>query len=748
MASIPTWGFDTEQAAQTLDKLHKTLTQERVSIKALEAGINSIFELKKQAQQCVDASQKEIDALKSQLPKTKPSEKQNLTDAQNFILEKQNTLKQTQSNCRLFIIRANEDIAKYSEMAKLKKETRIFSKSPPIWHEISEINTRYANWWHSINIQKITHLLVQPITIIWAGIFLVVCILSYAFAKFTNRQAIQWVQTAGQKSAAEITWHNLLLCICHYLTPMLILFIMGLILGCVASMQGTSFSFAYVCLIVLGFVIVHIPLKYYLDPPLGCSTSNTNANGAPQKCFARINYTLLIILVGTVYHTFWQMQIPMDIHHLLSKIFYIFLLTAFVLSLHAGMLAFQVLKQQPILQSITKIFLNFSFVTLIVLLISVYDDFAIYLINGLVFSTGVLIATVFFYRQFINLLEALIFSSSKIKSRLFKFLSINSNDIVFEITILKIVVFLVFWGGFLLGINSIWSLSELWTIHINHSVFSGFELMQTKIIPIKLITGLLCFSLGVLFVKIIRNHFHTQASSKLDATQEAYITILSYVAYVFILILSMLIAGIDIKGLALVAGALSVGIGFGLQNIVNNFVSGLVLLLERPIKKGDRIVVGEKEGYVTHVGIRSTRINTIDNTDVIVPNAELIANKITNFMYNNKYWRNGINIGVAFGSDGKQVEALLIEAANQVDEVVKTGADAPVIYFLKISDSALVFQLWYTHDNVNRKFEVQSELLHAIDTIFKANQIKIAFKQAAIHLQGPVTLPPKPCNSP
>jgi small-conductance mechanosensitive channel len=186
-----------------------------------------------------------------------------------------------------------------------------------------------------------------------------------------------------------------------------------------------------------------------------------------------------------------------------------------------------------------------------------------------------------------------------------------------------------------------------------------------------------------------------------------------------------------------VAGALSVGIGFGLQNIVNNFVSGLILLFERPIRKGDWIVVGGTEGYVKEIQIRSTRIQTFDRSDVIVPNSELISNQVTNWVLTNKTGRAVIPVGVAYGTDTEKVRNILLAIVENCESVDKTGlVPKPLVLFRGFGDSCLDFELRVFLYNIDNRLSVISEINFAIDKAFREAGIVIPFPQRDLHVKS------------
>ncbi|MCW8963102.1 MAG: mechanosensitive ion channel, partial [Gammaproteobacteria bacterium] len=219
--------------------------------------------------------------------------------------------------------------------------------------------------------------------------------------------------------------------------------------------------------------------------------------------------------------------------------------------------------------------------------------------------------------------------------------------------------------------------------------------------------------------------------------KEAVITVSGYVGVTITILIALGIAGISYTNIAIVAGALSVGIGFGLQNVVNNFVSGLILLFERPVRTGDWIVVGDTQGFVRKISIRSTQIETFDRLDIIVPNSELISNKVSNWMLRDPWGRITVAVGVAYGSDIDKVIDILLSVANAHEGVLvdQAGLPPPKALFMRFGDSALEFELRCFIRQIDKMFDVKSDLNIAIDRAFRKAGITIPFPQRDVHVK-------------
>jgi potassium efflux system protein len=191
--------------------------------------------------------------------------------------------------------------------------------------------------------------------------------------------------------------------------------------------------------------------------------------------------------------------------------------------------------------------------------------------------------------------------------------------------------------------------------------------------------------------------------------------------------------GLDLSNIAIIAGALSVGIGFGLQNIVNNFVSGLILLVERPVKVGDWVEVGAHQGYVKRINVRATELQTFQRSSVIIPNSELLSSSVVNWTHKDTLARVDIAVGVSYGSDIELVRDTLLECARKHRNCI--AAPEPFVLFLNFGDSALEFDLRFYVARADEMFRTGSEVRFSIVHAFREKGIEIPFPQRDIHVR-------------
>ncbi|MEO9475898.1 MAG: mechanosensitive ion channel domain-containing protein [Cyclobacteriaceae bacterium] len=192
-------------------------------------------------------------------------------------------------------------------------------------------------------------------------------------------------------------------------------------------------------------------------------------------------------------------------------------------------------------------------------------------------------------------------------------------------------------------------------------------------------------------------------------------------------------AGIDLSALSLIAGALGVGIGFGLQNITDNFISGIIILFEKPIKVGDRIEVGDVQGDVINISFRATEVKTNDNIMIIVPNSEFISSKVINWSHNDRNIRFRFPVGVSYKEDPEKIKKILLEVAKANPHVLDTPNAS--VFFVEYGDSSLNFELGvWTATHTDKPQVLKSDLYYEIFRRFKEENVEIPFPQRDIHI--------------
>jgi len=289
-----------------------------------------------------------------------------------------------------------------------------------------------------------------------------------------------------------------------------------------------------------------------------------------------------------------------------------------------------------------------------------------------------------------------------------------------------------------------------WLELFKDTLYTGFtlitELLSRTIFtigektPITLL-GIFYFFISILLLFYLTDKFQKKVvhkilvKSKIDiGVSESIGTIFRYIVITIGMIIIIQTAGINLSALGFLAGALGVGIGFGLQGITNNFISGLIILFERPVKVGDRIDVGDISGDVVRIAARATTVITNDNISIIIPNSEFINSRVINWSHNDRRIRFNYTVGVSYDENPGIIRKLLLEVAKENNAVLKHPPSD--VLFRDFGDSALLFNLRvWTYEYTDRPNVLRSQLYYAIFKKFEENNISIPFPQRDIHLK-------------
>ncbi len=304
-------------------------------------------------------------------------------------------------------------------------------------------------------------------------------------------------------------------------------------------------------------------------------------------------------------------------------------------------------------------------------------------------------------------------------------LSLLPIAVVFMLALALSPLLALTWGARSTDIGEVWRL-----------LTEGVEIGDMRISLDVVITLVVVFTIGMLLTRWLQQLLRISVlpRTRLDpGAKTALVTGFGYVGMTIAALAAVSAAGLNLSSLAVVAGALSLGIGFGLQTIVSNFVSGIILLIERPIKEGDWIEVSGQSGLVRKISVRSTRIETFDRHDVIVPNSDLIAGIVKNMTLTSKTGRLILPVGVAYGSDLEKTKSILLEKAKAHPAIA--GEPEPAVLFMGLGESSLDFELRCYLNDIGDILTARSDLLFEIYVALGEAGIEIPFPQRDIHLR-------------
>jgi small-conductance mechanosensitive channel len=641
-----------------------------------------------------------------------------------YLTAQQKKWSSAQSQCRLFTIRANEALDAYKQTAIQLKEKATFTRGLPL-HEL------YTNIMNAPSSNLHTEAFASYSIFTWHHMVLctIVSILSFlgAIASLSWLKRSQFALhhlALEQINSAQIT----LLTSCF--TTMLLCFYL------VINQQNDSddlflmpmsIGFAYTlgCLGILFFFNIKSVRTLFNWYHIRYSFV--------QTCLLSLFTMYCIVCIGQWLNELKIFSIPL-------WQFYqsLFVLSALAMTFIHMMYYYYTNKKQRVIKRYGLLLKNILALYAIALLGLVTLGYLILSLQ-LLYASFVCSAIFMVMSAFIYGLEKLyrfIKHNQRIHQQIILYFGYRREQTLHEFLTLKITMQLMILVSGLFFMAKATSFAGTSVEWVYEQLINGVHLGNMTLYPVRIFIGVVLFCCIFLTSRALSTKIsgHQQFEDE-EETQVAVASILNYIGFGLAFTIGALAAGFDFTGLAIIAGALSVGIGLGLQSIVNNFVSGLIILIEKPIKPGDRINIDGVEGFVKKIRVRSTQLMTSAHEDIIIPNSDLITKRVTNYMLTDKYCRVNIEVSVAYGSNTHVVRDTLLDIATQHPDILKTERHKPGVVFQAFGENALVFQLSCLIKDVNKKSAVQSDLHFSIEQIFRERNIDMPFVQREIHLK-------------
>jgi len=728
-------------AETQLRNIKQELEQAVTAGERYDAMKQDVDRIQKQAQACIDDASQQADKIARDLASLgaeAAGEDASVTKARRDLERNKNAVEKKLTVCRLLHVNADEIDATIAEQQKQIFKQQIMARDSNFtdlmkddWGEVNE-------WLAAVKSFIIdTRGLERVVGLQWV-LLITLVLLAAALGQFGKRRLLAVLPRPTEKDdlifLASVAFGAAL---AHYLPWLLPLAVASGSL--LVVLQGIE-PLPNVLLLTLGFTFYALTLvvvRGLFNPPAPASLYLPVPESVCRALARRLYVLATLLLAGFfIFSTILLQQLP-DAALLLTRTVF-----STVLVINLGWILWLV-GELPVWRHTVPVRLLIILALFAGLMAewAGYHNLAGLIIGGLV-NTLLLFAIIFLLARVMNeLYDGMDEGRYRWQQRIRNRIGLKAGEFVPGQVWLRAMTHLMLWGGFLLLLLRIWGYSdEVYAAAVQY-VVEGFDIGNLHVAPLRVVMAIALFSVLVSINSWFKRQLEQNWLQKthLDrGARDAAVTSLGYVGIAAALLVALSIAGVAFTNLAIIAGALSVGIGFGLQNIVNNFVSGLILLVERPIRTGDWIVVGNTEGYVKKISIRSTQIQTFDRADVIVPNSELIAGQVTNWMLSDPWGRVRVPVGVAYGSDTARVMQILIDAANKHPQVMNNypGIPDPRALFLGFGDSSLNFELRCFIRDVDRRLQTLSDLNLAIDAAFRGAGIEIPFPQRDLHFRN------------
>lgn len=746
---------DLSRVAET-DEMLDSIDEERLKEK-IAAAIATATEAAAHAEECIAAVQPQVKKLKDEqalLPDLVPEENIALWEQRTRINEQLSATQARLSACELLAARAESVVTQGERIKSLLSSIRLSARQQPLWRYLGDIPDAVADW-----PDRLDHAIRLPRSQAYADLNMVPAMLfalavGIAMGLLLRMRFYRWYRHSGAADKPPALKFLMPKPLADH-APWLLAGLSSLAaLVAVADQPSTNYLAIRMAMGILIFGAGLVCIDWSTGPLSPGARIDGLYPDRVRPMRVRMRWILGAIVFGFCFIGYGALvrlaKRPAELDVLLWLILAVWISVA---TIALVLLA----RQLPGLKERSR------FVRLLLLVLVAagmaaelagYFNLAYYVFSGLLRS---LVAT-FALWVLLWMVEICVREIRRGKSAFAQhtraFLGMRPEGKHTQLGIYQAVVELGLWASYLMLMVVFWDTTESLLEKFRSFFMDGVEVSGTRFIPADILTAIAIFVLLLILTGWSKRWIESRWLTHMNldrGARDALLAMVGYVGFVIAAIVALRFSGVSVASLAIIAGALSVGIGFGLQGIANNFVSGLILLFERPIKSGDFVTIGGVEGFVRRISIRSTEIETLDRRNVIVPNSELISGQVTNWVLRDPHGRLSLHVGVAYGSDVQLVQRLLVEAASGHPDVIKEGrAPGPKALFMEFGESSLDFELRVWIHRIEKRFDVTSDLNFEIDRLFREHAVVIPFPQRDLHLKswepGPLPAPRAPAK--
>ncbi|MFC1589274.1 mechanosensitive ion channel domain-containing protein [Pseudomonadota bacterium] len=727
------------QATATIKKHEKSLkdaTPEKSDIETLAKDLEEINQIKDQAQECIANAETQLLKTTEDLTTLgEPAAKEafEVVKKRRSLTAQQKELDKQLASCKLLLLQSQDLVKSINELQQGILAQQLSARTPHIITVLADnikaptaflhdslkfLHTQYRL--EQLNAEQFTLLILLAAIGIVSGVFLDRHIRAVKSPLEKPKDSVSAFALAVRTSLAQA------------LPILLPVIIAAAFLSFTLPLSPLPFitKASYMLGVYLGLIIL---INVLLCPAAPANIYLTGPEALSRRFARQLKILTTLLLIAVLLFTGeFKASLSEPVYYLGRTIFAVLLIFNLIVTVW--------LVRQfswAILTRGARAILSLILITSLLAELAGYRNLSFFVVGGLLATSFSLGLTLLVYRLIKDLFDGLDEGRLEWERKLRSHIGLKKGAMVPGLIWLRIIIFLGLWGGFAFLALNIWQLDDPWLAIITSSFTDGFLVGSLKVTPTLLAGGVLAFVIILNLTRYIKNHIlpHGLKYTNLDrGAREAVTSLVGYTGVAAAILIALSITGVEMQNIAIIAGALSVGIGFGLQNIVNNFISGLILLFERPVRRGDWIVTGDTEGYVKAINIRSTQIETFDKADVIVPNSELITAKVTNWMLRDPYGRISIPIGVGYDSDVEKVKQILLDIANGHSMVIKDHPQlsAPKVLFRNFGENSLDFELRCFIRDIDKRLNIISEFNFSIITAFRQEGIEIPFPQRVV----------------